>query len=358
MLKSGFKLAAALSVLAVTACAQTGFDTKSATAAPPTPAEIAAAAEAPAGWRPFSAESPWNTKIPADAMIDPLSEILIEDFASHSPLAINMPVYSVATYYIDAAKTPKKKVFPYFQGHYGRGFAPGTRIPAPAFAVPPGPEGSTAYLAMIDPFAGRAWEMKQGAQDPETGYWGTSFGAEVDLKGTGVAAPWMTAPDTNLSASPRPSGVPLIAGLIRLDEIKAGRIDHALAIAYPAPRTGSFVSPASMALEAPEGTAPNLVGLPMGARIQLDPAYDIENTNLTPAAKVIARALQEYGAIVVDQTGSTVLFAESAPAQLEAWQGLLGPSDLSQLFTEDMMGRNFKVLKLGEQMPGRPEAWR
>lgn len=358
MLKSGSKLAVALSVLAVAACAQTGFDTKSASAAAPTPAEIAAAAEAPAGWRPFSADSPWNTKIPADALIDPLSEILIEDFASYSPLAINMPIYSVATYYIDSTKTPKKKVFPYFEGHYGRGFAPGTRIPAPAFAVPPGPAGSTAYLAMIDPAAGRAWEMKQGAQDPETGYWGTSFGAEVDLKGTGVAAPWMTAPDTNLSASPRPSGVPLIAGLIRIDEIKAGHIDHALAIAYPAPRTGSFVSPASMALEAPEATAPNLVGLPMGARIQLDPAYDIENTNLTPAAKVIARALQEYGAIVVDQTGSTVLFAESAPAQLEAWQGLLAPTDLSELFTENMMGRNFRVLKLGEQMPGRPEAWR
>lgn len=358
MLKSASKLAVALSVMAVTACAQTGFDTKSAPTAAPTPAEIAAAVEAPAGWRAFSADSPWNTKIPADAKIDPLSEVLIADFASHSSLAINMPVYSVATYYIDSTKTPKKKVYPYFEGYYGRGFAPGTRIPAPAFAVPPGPEGSTAYLAMIDPAAGRAWEMKQGAQDPETGNWGTSFGAEVDLTGTGVAAPWMTAPDTNLSASPRPSGVPLVAGLIRIDEIKAGRIDHALAIAYPAPRTGSFVSPASMALEAPEGTAPNLVGLPMGARIQLDPAYDIENTNLTPAAKVIARALQEYGAIVVDQTGSTVLFAEAAPAQLEAWQGLLGPSDLSQLFTEDMMGRNFRVLKLGEQMPGRPEAWR
>ncbi|PKP81466.1 MAG: hypothetical protein CVT79_10275 [Alphaproteobacteria bacterium HGW-Alphaproteobacteria-18] len=356
MLTSAPKLAAAFSILAITACAQTGFDAK--TAPPPTPEDIAAAAEAPAGWRPFSADSPWNTKIPADAPLDPNSEILIEDFASHSAMAINMPVYSVATYYIDASKTPKKKVYPYFQGDFGRGFEPGTRIPAPAFAVPPLPEGSTQYLAMIDTAAGRAWEMKQGAQNPETGTWGTSFGAEVDLKGTGVATPWMMSPDVHLSASPRPSGTPLIAGLIRLDEIKAGRIDHALALAYPAPRTGSFVPPASMALEAPEGTSPNLYGLPMGARIQLDPNYDIENTHLSPAGKVIARALQEYGAIIVDQTGSTVLFAESAPAQLEAWQGVLAPDELSLLFTQEMMGRNFRVLALGEKMPGRPEAWR
>ena len=161
-----------------------------------------------------------------------------------------------------------------------------------------------------------------------------------------------------MSASPRPSGVPLVAGLIRLDEIKAGKINHALAIAYPSPRTGSFVPPASMALEAAEGSEPNLFGLPMGARIQLDPAYDIENTNLSPAAKVIARALQEYGAIVVDQTGATQLYAEASPAQLEAWEGLLAPGDLAILFTEEMMGRNFRVVAIGERMPGRPEAWR
>lgn len=355
-MKNSLKLAAALSALALTACAQTGFDAK--TALPPTAEEIAAAAQAPAGWRPFSADSPWNTKIPADPALAPNSEVLIEDFASHSSLTINMPVYSVATYYIDSEKTPKRRVYPYYEGDYGRGFAPGTRIPAPAYAVPPGPEGSTAYLAMVDPAAGRAWEMKQGALDPETGDWGTAFGAEVDLTGTGISPPWMVTADANLSASPRPSGIPLMAGLIRLNEMKAGRIDHALAIAYPAPRTGTFVSPASMALEASEGVAPNHFGLPMGARIQLDPAYDIENTNLSPSGKIIARALQEYGAIVVDQTGSTVLYAEAAPAQLDAWQGLLTPEDLSLLFTPEMMGRNFRVLDLGQQMPGRPEAWR
>lgn len=356
MVNSGLRFAAALSVLAAAACAQTGFDAKTVPA--PTSAEIAAAAEAPAGWRPFSADSPWNTKIPADVEIDANSEILIEDFARHSPLGINLPVYSVATYYIDSATTPKKRVFPYFEGYFGRGFEPGTRIPAPAFAVPPEPAGSTEYLAMIDPAAGRAWEMRQGHQNPESGNWGTSFGAEVDLNGTGVAPPWMTVPEARMSASPRPSGTPLIAGLIRLDEIKAGKIDHALAIAYPSPRTGSFVAPASMALEATEGGEPNLFGLPMGARIQLDPSYDIENTNLSPAAKVIARALQEYGAIVVDQTGATQLYAEASPAQLEAWEGLLATDDLAGLFTQEMMGRNFRVVAIGERMPGRPHAWR
>lgn len=356
MVNSGNRLAVALSALALAACAQTGFDTK--TAVPPTPADIAAAAEAPAGWRPFSDDSPWNTRIPANTELDPNSEVIIEDFASHSVLDINMPLYSVATYYIDSTKTPMKKVFPYFTGEYGRGFAPGTKIPAPAYAVPPGPEGSTEYLAMIDPNAGLAWEMKQGHQNQETGSWGTSFGAQVDLNGTGVAQPWMTAPDAHLSASPRPSGTPLIAGLIRIDEIKAGKIEHALAIAYPSPRTGVFVPPASMALDAPDGQEPNLLGLPMGARIQLDPAYDIENTQLSPSAKVIARALQEYGAIVVDHTGSTVLFAEASPAQLEAWEGLLAPDDLAEVFTRDMIGRNFRVVAMGEKLPGRPAAWR
>jgi hypothetical protein len=211
---------------------------------------------------------------------------------------------------------------------------------------------------MIDPAAGKAWEMHQPRMTEEDGNWRATTGAVVDLGGTGVLDPWMKAETPDGAVGARPSGIPLIAGLIRLDDIKAGRIDHALAFAYPAPRTDKFVAPANGAVESGEGRPANHTGLPMGARIQLDPAYDIENTNLSPAAKVIARALQEYGAIVVDQTGATQLYAEASPAQLEAWEGLLAPGDLAILFTEEMMGRNFRVVAIGERMPGRPEAWR
>lgn len=350
------EIAAALSILALSACAQNS--TPAMPVIPSSPAQIAAAAEGPAGWRPFSADSPWNTKIPVGAPIDPGSTEYIAEIASGDPLYINMREWTVATYYIDAATTPERPVFPYYPSDQGAGFEPGTRIPAPDFATPSGPVGGTEFLAMIDPKAGKAWEMYQPKLVAEEGSWRTTFGSVVDLTGTGVPTPWMMAATPADAVSSRPSGIPLVAGLIRLDEIKAGRIDHALAFAYSAPRTDRFVSPASGALESGDARPAKHFGLPVGARIQLDPSYDIENTRLSPAGKVIARALQEYGAILVDEAGATTLFAEGSPAQIDAWRGVLAPGELQLLFTPEMMSENFRVIKMGAPLPGRPEAMR
>lgn len=353
MLNNRLKFAAALSILGLSACAQMGAPQMP--LAVSTPQQVAAAAEAPAGWRPFSADSPWNTKIPADAAIDPESSDLVEGLASQNALYINMREWTVATYYIDAATTATRPVFPNFAGLHGKGFAPGDRIPAPDFAKPSGPEGGTEYLVMIDPAANTAWEMHQPSFNAEDENWRATFGTVIDLSGTGVAEPWMASSVPGGEPMARASGIPLTAGLIRLDEVKAGKIDHALAIAYPRPRTGKFVSPAANALPETDTRPANHFGLPVGARIQLDPAYDIENTRLSPAAKTVARALQEYGAIIVDEAGATTLFAEGSPAQIEAWRGVLSPGDLQLIFTPEMMAKNFRVLELGEPMPGRPQ---
>lgn len=356
MIRFRSELAAALSILAFSACAQNNAPALPVT--PSSPAQIAAAAEGPAGWRPFSADSPWNRKIPADTPIDPGSTEYIAEVASGNPLYINMNEWTVATYYIDSTTTPQSRVYPHYQGVQGAGFEPGARIPAPDFATPSGPEGGTEFLAMIDPQAGKAWEMRQPRKKVEDGSWRTTFGSVVDLTGTGVPTPWMMAAKPADAVSSRSSGIPLVAGLIRLDEIKAGRIDHALAFAYSAPQTDRFISPASGALESGPARPAKHFGLPMGARIQLDPDYDIENTRLSPAGKVIARALQEYGAILVDEAGATTLFAEGSPAQIDAWDGVLAPSELQLLFTPEMMSKHFRVIKMGELMSGRPEALR
>lgn len=356
MIKFRPEIAAALSVLALAACAQTSIATPPVVAS--TPAQIEAAAQAPAGWRPFSADSPWNTKIPENAPVDPGSAEYIAGVASGNALYINMREWTVATYYIDAATQPKRRVFPNYSRPQGTGFAAGSQIPAPDFVTPSGPAGGTEFLAMIDPAAGKAWEMHQPRMTEEDGNWRATTGAVVDLGGTGVLAPWMKAETPDGAVGARPSGIPLIAGLIRLDEIKAGRIDHALAFAYPSPRTDRFVAPANGAVESGTDRPANHTGLPMGARIQLDPAYDIENTRLSENAKVVARALQEYGAILVEEAGATTLFAEGSPAQIDAWRGVLSPEDLQLLFTPEMMRENFRVIELGEQMPGRPEGLR
>lgn len=345
MLRQILPAAAVIGVALIAGCAQTGEKPPVRTADP--------AAEQ-LDWRPFSADSPWNTKIAPDAKIAPDSDALTGAFADLNPLHINMPDWSVAVYYADHTETPKHLVQPLYADHYGKGFGPKALIPIPDGAEAAGPELGTGYLAIVDKRYGLAWEMRQAGQYAGNGGWFAGYGAEVDLRGTGVNPPWMEAPTPDASGSPRASGTPLIAGLIRVDEIKAGRIDHALAFAYPGARRDVFVAPASTALEGVKGSTPNPFGMPMGTRIQLNPDYDIEQTLLSPSAKIIARALQEYGAILVDEADGTVLFAEAGPEQLAQWEGLLTPQDLQLLFTPEFMSLNFRVLDTGPTLPGKP----
>jgi len=345
MLRQMLPAAALFGAALISACAQTSE----------IPAETPAVpAEAPAGWRPFSADSPWNTPLPADPKIDPNSDVLAADIGAGGALYVNMPEWSVMVKYFDSSKAPKRRVRALYARRYGRGFEPGSLVPIPADALP---EGSTPqqshYVALVDPVRNLAWDTRQLGKT-KAGEWFAGFGAAVDLSGTGVSMPWMKAERADLSAGPRPSGAPLMAGLIRVDEVKAGRIDHALAFAYPLAQTGKFVPPASTALIAADKAGERHIGLPMGTRIQLNPDYDIDNTLLSPGAKVVAKALQEYGAILVDEAGATVLFAESGPEQLAEWEGVLAPDDLLSLFTSDFMALNFRVLDTGAPLPGVP----
>lgn len=345
MMRTILPAAAILGAALLAGCAQTGASTAAVTT------EIA---EETGPYRPFSADSPWNTKIPADAKIDPNSDILMADFAELNPLHINMAEWSVAVYQVDQKTTPDHYVQALYPNQYGRGFGPRERIPIPDGAAPAGPDLGTGYIVLEDRKAGTAWEMRQAGQNKDGG-WYTGFGATVNLRGDGVSPPWMMAESPLAAASPRPSGAPLVAGLIRVDELKAGKIEHALAFGYPLARTGAFVPPASTALGLQNGRAHNPFGLPMGARIMLDPDYDIENTLMTPSAKVIARALQEYGAILVDEAGATVLYAEAAPEKLAEFEGLLTSEELHLLFTPEFISRNFRVLDIGTVLPGKPE---
>jgi len=359
--------AAALPLMLVAACAQTGQQADSPPVTREAGTDLQAAAaerrELPAEpreigtlGRPFSADSPWNTPIPADPRLDPLSDVLVENFADTNALFINIAQWTVTVKYFDSEAAPRRRVRALYPGRYGAGFGPSDRVPLPDDAVRTGVSAADQfYVTLVDPRLKKAWDLFQAGRD-ERGEWFAGFGAEVDLSGSGVAVPWMQSERPDRSAGVRPSGIPLLAGLIRADEVRAGRIEHALAMAIPAPRAGVFVPPASTALDATPERAGRDMNLPMGARLQLNPDYDIENTLLSPGAKVVARALQEYGAIIVDESGATTLFAEGGPDHAETWDGLLQSGDLQLLFTPDFMAEHFRVIASGDKLPGRPVA--
>jgi hypothetical protein len=311
-----------------------------------------AAAPAPV-WRPFSPDSPWNQRIPAGAASDRDSAALIADLAARGPWHVNIKDWSIPVYFIDAAKTPRHDVGDLRPGIFGAGFEFPRSIPIPdgAVASPPVGEDSDNHLCIVDKTRHLEWGMWAARQD-KTGRWFTGLGAVTDLSGTGVAPPWFAAPHELDSHRARASGFPLIAGLILVDEIKAGRIDHALVFAYDHCRTGFLIPPASTAQVA-QLDAVDARGIPMGGRIQLDPAWDVEHSGLSAAGKIIARALQEYGAYCGDYAGANVLYAENSPEAVRAWAGVLQSGDLEAVFNPDMIRQHFRVLDMGNLLPGQ-----
>ena len=94
--------------------------------------------------------------------------------------------------------------------------------------------------------------------------------------------------------------------------------------------------------------------IPEGARLQLNPKLDIEKLNLTPAAKIIARALQEYGMFLGDGAGDIAIYAENfAYKAKNPWQGILSEKDLYGIPYNEL-----RVLKLPEiRNTGIPLDW-
>jgi serine/threonine-protein kinase len=102
------------------------------------------------------------------------------------------------------------------------------------------------------------------------------------------------------------AGYPIAPLLFTADELAQGHIDHAIRFILPNNeiRPGVFVHPATHA-GGPSGstTAP-----PYGAHLRLKATYDL--SQLKPAARVVAAAMQKYGMFLADG-GSIALTAQS-----------------------------------------------
>ena len=125
------------------------------------------------------------------------------------------------------------------------------------------------------------------------------------LDGPGFSAP--ATEDASAAVGARGSGLPLFAGVIQPDELRNGRIDHALAISVPGPAQRIFVQPASVT-----NGINSIDSLPEGARLRLKSNARLgrlpRGANRT-SADAIVTALRTYGAIVVDRSITPTLYA-------------------------------------------------
>ncbi len=117
------------------------------------------------------------------------------------------------------------------------------------------------------------------------GSWRAGSGAIFDLSSNQLRQDGWTSADA--------AGLPILAGLVRYDEVQAGSIQHALRFTASETRS-AHVWPA-------RHDASNLTGLnipPMGQRFRLKASYDIRS--FSPEVQVILQALKTYGMILAD----------------------------------------------------------
>jgi hypothetical protein len=117
------------------------------------------------------------------------------------------------------------------------------------------------------------------------------------------------------------AGLPILPGLVRYDEVAAGRIGHAVRFTARMTRR-ACVWPAKH--YASHSTDPHLP--PMGQRFRLRGSFDVGG--FSPQARVILTALKEYGMILADNGGNWFIsgapdsrWASSLPAELRRVHG-------------------------------------
>jgi len=313
----------------------------------------------------FSDSSFWNQPIPAGAEIDPQSEhwiSLLKTEPTGNNFGINATKWTVPVYEVDST-TPRYDVGKYFlsreekehwmseRKHFGHGPGFGKNVPIPEYATPD-PE-QDAHFSVVDWQNRIAWDMWGLGKTPG-GEWISRTGMKYSLDGDGtfehIGFDIMDGESVHFHGPSRAAGVPAIAGLIMYDEVLSGKIRHKLSCATRFNAKQEFVYPATWT----DGFVTN--GIPEGAVIQLDPELDLEQFDLLPGEMAVARALQEYGMVVVDGAGGSPIYAEglwghpgkSWDGILREWEGGINSIPLD----------HYSVLKVGKTVKKGDARWR
>jgi hypothetical protein len=289
--------------------------------------------------RPYSSTSFWNTRIGSNPSYDAHTTEMIATLGldNGGRITSDPNQYSFPVYYADA-NTPRWNI-PCSQYRctvimQNDVFTVDklSNVPIPEQANPS--PGSDGQMVIIDKITLTEYDLWRAERT--TGGWTVANGTVYNILWSGTPARYGS----------RGAGVPYLAGLIRPWEIISGRIDHVLAFGYPEPASERCVYPASKT----DGDSSLPYAIPEGAHLQLDPSLteaDFDRMGLTRTGKIIARALQEYGMVLVDSSGKAKIYVEdlqSNPYQQVSWSD--PELNLTSTSIANIPYSNFRVLHL------------
>jgi hypothetical protein len=261
----------------------------------------------------FPADNAWNTDV-SQAPVRAGSAATIAHFGGnlHPDFGSN-PAYGIPFVIVPADQAPVPVTF----DAYGDQSDPG---PYPIPLIAPVEAGSDAHVLALQQGSCVLYELF-GASADRTG-WTAASGARWDLSSNALRPEGWTSADA--------AGLPILAGLLRYDEVASGVVTHAIRMTFAQTYAG-HIHPATH--DASSNTDPTLP--PMGLRLRLRPDFDLGP--YTGAARVILVAMQRYGMIVADN-GSNWYFGGATDAR---WND----EDLDQL--KGVPGSAFEVVETG-----------
>jgi hypothetical protein len=241
----------------------------------------------PASAPALPTEAAWNQDV-SRAPLAPNSAATIAYIDSHggdrlhpdfgSPRAYGFP------YAVIGAGQPK---LPIHYTAYGDESDPGP-FPIPRGAPVEGGNGSDGdrHVLVVDRSSCTLYELYRAFFKGGAGaHWNADSGTAWDMRSSARRHDSWTSADA--------AGLPIFPGLVRFDEVAAGRLDHAIRVTFDSTRN-AWVHPASHC--AGDTADPNAPA--MGTRLRLKASYGLGG--FSGGARTIAEAMKRYGLIVAD----------------------------------------------------------
>jgi hypothetical protein len=251
------------------------------------------------GFVPFPGGNAWNQDI-SSAAVDPNSDAIINFIG---PTVGLHPDFGAGLYDGSSMGIPYSVVGA-SQGMvnidftaYGDESDPGP-MPIPANAQIegyPNLGNGDRHVLVIDNNNCFLYELYSASPNSD-GSWNAGSAAVWDLL-NGEQRPWTwTSADA--------AGLPIFPGLVRYDEVAAGKIQHAIRFTLPQSQA-AMVPPASHWA----ATSSNSIAPPMGMKLRLKASYDI--SQFSTNVQVILTALKTYGMIMADN--GSPMYLSGAP---------------------------------------------
>ena len=243
-------------------------------------------------------QAAWNQDI-SEAPRDPRSAAYISYIDANGGDHLHPDFGSPRPYgFPFAVVGPGQRRLPVHYTAYGEESDPGPFPIPPAAPVEGGnrSDGDRHVLA-VDRSTCTLYELYRSFYVPRPRpHWNADAGVAWDLDSTALRPAGWTSADA--------AGLPILPGLVRYDEVAAGRLEHAIRVTFESTRD-AWVHPAShCAGDTSSPSAP-----PMGLRLRLKAGYGLGG--FSGHARTIAAAMKRYGLIVADN-GSNWFFGGSS----------------------------------------------